>query len=90
MTINQILVEITRKGSIFDEIMNNVLNPRVDLKPQLISEIAISYLENAEKIEKVYSDGYFKYYFINTIRNQVHSSTSPFHKNNRINQYNYI
>ena len=54
MTINQILVEITRKGSIFDEIMNNVLNPRVDLKPQLISEIAISYLENAEKIEKVY------------------------------------
>jgi hypothetical protein len=90
MTINQILVEITRKGSIFDEIMDNVLNPRIDLKPQLISEIAISYLENAEKIEKVYRDGYFKYYFINTIRNQVHSSTSPFHKNNRINQYNYI
>lgn len=90
MKINDILIEITTKGSIYDEIMNNLLSPRLNLKPELISEISLSFLENREKIEKVYEMGYFKYYFINTIRNQVHSNTSPFHKNIRIKDYDYI
>lgn len=90
MKINDILIEITTKGSIYDEIINNLLSPRLNLKPELISEISLSFLENREKIEKVYEMGYFKYYFINTIRNQVHSNTSPFHKNIRIKDYDYI
>ena len=90
MKINDILIEITTKGSIYDEIMNNLLSPRFELKPELISEISLSFLENKEKIEKVYEMGYFKYYFINTIKNQVHSNTSPFHKNIRIKDYDYI
>jgi len=90
MKINDILIEITTRGSIYDDIMNNLLTPRIDLKPELISEISISFLENKEKIEKVYEMGYFKYYFINVIKNQVHSSTSPFHKNVRIKDYDYI
>ena len=65
MKINDILIEITKRGSIYDDIMNNLLTPRIDLKPELISEISISFLENKEKIEKVYEMGYFKYYFIN-------------------------
>jgi hypothetical protein len=67
MKINNILIEITKKGSIYDEIMNNLLSPRFELKPELISEISLSFLENREKIEKVYEMGYFKYYFINTV-----------------------
>lgn len=90
MKINDILIEITTKGSIYDEIINNLLSPRLNLKPELISEISLSFLENREKIEKVYEMGYFKYYFINTVRNQVHSNTSPFHKNIRIKDYDYI
>lgn len=84
MKINDILVEMTTRGSIYDEIMNNLLNPRTDLKPELISELSISFLENGEKIEQIYNQGYFKYYFINCVKNQVHSNTSSFHKNIRI------
>lgn len=90
MKINDILIEITTKGSIYDEIMNNLLSPRFELKPELISELSISFLENKDKIEKVYEMGYFKYYFINSVKNQVHSNTSPFHKNIRIQDYDYI
>lgn len=90
MKINDILIEITTKGSIYDEIMNNLLSPRFELKPELISELSISFLENKDKIEKVYEMGYFKYYFINSVKNQVHSNTSPFHKNIRIKDYDYI
>jgi hypothetical protein len=80
MNINQILEQICKGGSIYDEIINNLIQPRFDLKPQLISEVAISYLENATKIEDIYEKGYFQYYFIRTVKNQIHSSTSPFRK----------
>jgi hypothetical protein len=89
MDINEILIEITTKGSVYDEIINNLLTPRVDLKPELISELSISFLENKKKIEEVYELGYFKYYFINAVKNQVHSNTSSFHKNIRIQDYEF-
>jgi hypothetical protein len=90
MGIDEILKEITKKGSIYDEIINNIITPRFELKPELISEIALSFLENREKIEQVYKDKYFKYYFISTVKNQVHSNTSSFHKINRIKDYEYF
>lgn len=90
MDINTILIEITTPGSLYDEIMDNIITPRYDLKPELISELSISFLENSKKIETIYKDGFFKYYFINACRNQIHSSTSPFHKNNRIMDFEYI
>jgi hypothetical protein len=90
MGIDDILKEITKKGSIYDEIINNIITPRFELKPELISEIALSFLENREKIEQVYKDKYFKYYFISTVKNQVHSNTSSFHKINRIKDYEYF
>jgi hypothetical protein len=80
MTVNEILEMICKKGSIYDEIINTMIQPRYDLKPQLISEIAISYLESGGKIEEVYKKGYFDYYFIRTVKNQIHSNTSPFRK----------
>jgi hypothetical protein len=87
MEINNILIEITTRGSIYDEIINNLITPRFDLKPELISEISLSFLENKDKIEDIYIRGYFKYYFINTVKNQIHSNTSSFHKNIRIQDY---
>lgn len=87
MNINEIIIQIATKGSIYDEIMDTMIRPRLDLKPELLSEISISYLENGDKIEKIYEKGYFLYYFTNTVKNQVHSSTSPFHKNIRIKNY---
>jgi hypothetical protein len=80
MNINQILEDICKPGSIYDEIINNLIQPRFDLKPELISEIALSYLENKEKIEDIYEKNYFQYYFIRTVKNQIHSSTSSFRK----------
>jgi len=82
--LNNILKEICINGSIYDEIIDNIIRPNYHLKPELISEIAISFLENREKIENVIKDGYFLYYFIRVVKNNVHSKTSPFHKNVRI------
>lgn len=81
MQLNKILEEICQKGSIYDEIMDNILGRNIHLKTELISEISLSYLENKDKIEEVYAQGYFKYFFIRTVTNQVNSNTSPFYKN---------
>lgn len=81
MTINQILEEICKKNSIYDEILCNILGKQNQIvhKNELISEIAINYLTNAEKIESVYEQGYFKYFFIMTVKNQVIGG--PFFRN---------
>lgn len=80
MNINEILTQTFTVGSIYDEILNNILKHKVHLKPELISELSISFLNNPEKIEKVFNDGWWKYYFIRSVTNQVNSSTSPFYK----------
>ena len=84
--LNDILKEITKKGSEYDEILTNILGRKlIKYKTELISEIALNYLKNYKKIEKVIEEGYFKYYFIMTVKNQVHSNTSSFYKNVRLN-----
>ena len=85
--IEQVLEEIAKKGSIYDEIINNIIQPRFDLKPELISELAISFLENRTKVQQAIDNNYFLYYFIRAAKNQVHSKTSGFHKNTRIKDY---
>ena len=87
--LRPILTEICKKGSIYDEILDNILKPNYHLKPELISELSISFLENEEKVSKVIQDGYFLYYFIRAVKNNVHSNTSPFHKNTRIKENLY-
>jgi hypothetical protein len=87
VSIDDILREIVTEGTIWDEIIENIIHPNSHLKPELISEISLGYLENKEKIEDVWEKGYFKYYFINTVRNQIRSNTSSFHKNIRITDY---
>ena len=84
MNINDIMEDVCRKGSIYNEIIDNILYPRLDLKDALISEVAIYWLNSPDNVVKAWNEGYFKYYFIMTIKNQVKSSTSAFHKNVRI------
>lgn len=82
-TISTILQEICKTGSEFDEIINTIIRPNYHQKPELISELAVSYFSNEENVIKAIRNNYFKYFFIRSVKNQVHSSTSSFHKNCR-------
>jgi RNA polymerase sigma factor (sigma-70 family) len=88
--LNDELIKMTKDGSELNEIIVNILGAKIRYKDELISEICLSYLSNKEKVEKVIEAGYFKYYFINTVRNQVHSKTSPFYKNVILNNSKII
>lgn len=90
MNIRQILEEIATEGSIYDEILTNILHPHLHLKPELISELAISFLENETKVNEVIKANYFLYYFIRAAKNNIASNTSPFHKNVRIKDNMFI
>lgn len=83
--INIIIEEVCRKDSIYDSIIDNFLVNKKDrqLKNELLSEIAMYWLEKPEKVLKAYNEKYFKYYFIKTIMNQVKSKSSSFHRNVR-------
>ena len=85
--IDNILKQIATEGSIYDEIMDNILsstrNYTLDKKSELISEIAISMLSNQANVLKQYESNTFKYWFIRVVSNQVKSTTSPFYKNAR-------
>jgi hypothetical protein len=90
MNIRQLLEEIATKGSIYDEIMDNLLTPNLHLKPELLSELSISFLENEKKVNEVIKQNYFLYYFIRACSNNIKSNTSPFHKNVRIKDNMFI
>jgi RNA polymerase sigma factor (sigma-70 family) len=83
-TITTILQEICTKGSEFDQVIDNIIAPNYHQKPELISELAISFYSNEKSVLNSIQNNYFKYFFIRTIKNQVHSNTSPFHKNCRM------
>lgn len=87
--IQKILEEIATPNSIYDEMIDNILRPNLHLKPELISELAISFLENEDKLNEVIKNGYFTYYFIRAVINNVRSNTSPFYKNNIIKDHIY-
>lgn len=84
------LAEIATPSSIYYEIMRNIITPNFHLIPELISELAIGFLENEEKVNQIIEDGWFKYYFIRSCVNQIKSSTSGFHKNTRVKDFQYI
>ena len=70
--------------------MRNIITPNFHLIPELISELSIGFLENEEKVDQIIKDVWFKYYFIRSCVNQIKSSTSGFHKNTRIKDFQYI
>jgi hypothetical protein len=83
-TVTTILNEICKNGGEFDEIINTIIAPNYHQKPELISELALSFYSNEKSILKAIQNNYFKYFFIRSVKNQVHSSTSSFHKNCRM------
>lgn len=83
-TVTTILEEICKKGSEFDEIINNIIAPNYHQKNELISELALSFYGNEVSVTKAIKNNYFKYFFIRSVKNQIHSSTSSFHKNCRM------
>lgn len=83
-TITTILELICEKGSDFDEIINNIIAPNYHQKNELISELAISFYGNEKSVLNSIQNNYFKYFFIRSVKNQIHSSTSSFHKNCRM------
>lgn len=87
--IRKILEEIADPNSIYSEIIENILRPNLHLKPELISELSISFLENEIKVDEVIKQGYFLYYFIRAVKNNVHSNTSPFYKNSVVRDHIY-
>jgi hypothetical protein len=87
--VRDILIQITTPNSIYDEIIDNVIRPNFHLKRELISELSISFLENEKKVNEVIKQGYFLYYFIRAVKNNVHSNTSPFYKNTVIKDTMY-
>ena len=83
-TAQTIFKYITSAGTIYDEIICNIISPNFHQKDELISELAISFLgKNKPKVNKALKENWFDYYFITAVKNQVHSSTSSFHKNCR-------
>jgi len=86
-TINHILEEICKVGSLYDEIIDTIIysdtNKQED-KYALLSEIANYWLQSPDNVIKAWDNKYFKYYFIRTVQNQVHSNTSAYHKNHRV------
>jgi len=86
-TIENTLELIASAGTTYDEIINTIIQPNFHLKPELISELAISFLQNREKVQHALDNNYFLYYFVRTVKNQIHSNTSGFHKNTRIKDY---
>ena len=86
-TIEHTLELIASAGTIYDEIINNIIQPNFHLKNELISELAVSFLTNRVKVQQALDNNYFLYYFIRACKSQVHSNTSGFHKNTRIKDY---
>lgn len=80
MKINQIIDTVFKNNSIYHEIMDNIIGNKKNIKSELISELALSFLSSPKKIEDVWEKGYFKYYFLNAVTNQIHSNTSPLYK----------
>ena len=81
--INSILEEIASNGSKWNVIMDNILDPNYEKKPELLSEITIQLYDKIEETEKAYQQGWFRFYFTAICCNQVKSSTSSFHRNCR-------
>lgn len=70
----------------YSEVLSKFL-PKKDIRDEFKQEIYLYLLEHPERILEVYNKQYFKYYFINLVKQQVLSSTSSWHKTFRRNDF---
>lgn len=94
ITIENIIKEISKPNSLWESIMLKNLAPNYHLKDALLSEISYHWLTSetqSKNVVKYWKSGDFKFYFIRTLLNQIRSSNSTFHKNNRTsNNYSFV
>lgn len=83
ITIEELFEEICEDGSIYMDIIHNIIRPNNHLVGAVLSELSYYWFRNPVGPLEAYENKTFKFYFINSVKNQVHSSTSAFHKNNR-------
>jgi hypothetical protein len=80
--INFIITEIFKYNSPYKEIINISMHKYKisrEYKSQLISDIAIDWLQKPQKVIEAYDDGKIVPYLYATFRNQLYSSSSPFY-----------
>ncbi len=82
--INDICVGMCTEGNVYSDILITNLGNDRHLKGALISELAMIIISQSDKVIKAVEEGWFKYWLVNVIKKQVRSSTSPFHKDNRL------
>ncbi len=88
--ITEIINLIVVKGSLYDQIIDTIISPNHHLKNDLLSELTLQFHKNEKGVIKAIDGGYFNYFFIRAVKNQVHSSTSSFYYNcvKKINEHN--
>lgn len=88
MTINNkienISIEIFKSGSIYSDIIDNILGYNSNLKQPMLSEIGMYICEHKRKIAKIIDENYFKYWFINFVRIQAIKKNASLYKNERM------
>lgn len=80
MKINQILEEICNENGQYYSIILKFVQTKSKAR-ELISELAISFIKNKDKVEEEWSKNSFRWWFVACVRNQVQSNTSPYYKN---------
>lgn len=84
MCIENLIKEIEDPKSIYYEAVDNILTYNVskEMRYCLMSEVYLAILEKGEEeINIMLEAGWFKYWFIRVLMNQVKSSSSPYYKN---------
>jgi len=77
-TIQQ-MFHLCQSDCIYDEALRKYF-PKKDIRDEFSQEIWLHIFEHPDKMLEVYNKRYFRYYFLNIVRNQVMSSSSSWHK----------
>lgn len=78
------MFNLMQKDSFFDEVLSKYF-PKKEIKEEFSQELYMYIFEHPDKMVSIWNQHYFRYYFINMIKNQVISSSSKWHKNFRRN-----
>ena len=82
-TFESIMNSIYDKESLYYEILNNIASDELEAD-LLLSEFALYACNNQSKILESNDKNYLRYLFINIIKNNKHSNTSPYARKIRI------